>query len=32
MAAKMADAFSKIAILTPNAILKFKFVSTGRFY
>ena len=32
MAAKMADTFSKIAILTPHAILKFKFVSTGKFY
>ena len=32
MAAKMADTLSKIAILTPRAVLKFKFVSTGRFY
>ena len=32
MAAKMADSFLKIAILTPHAILKFKNVSTGRFY
>ena len=32
MAAKMAATFSKIAILTPHAILSFKFVSAGRFY
>ena len=32
MDAKMAVAFSKVAILTPHDILKFKFGSTGRFY
>ena len=32
MAANMADSVSEIAILSPHAILKFKFVSTGRFY
>ena len=32
MAAKMADALSKIDIFTQHAILKFKFMFTGRFY